>query len=282
MKRKNIKGIFLLLFAASILLNLSFLKEKFFSSKSNLGNEEAVDQLALSNDEKEQEVLSENKEGSVFLVTKVIDGDTVRLENGEVVRYIGIDTPEISKGKECFAEEAKKKNEELVLGKEVRLEKDVSERDKYNRLLRFLYVDPPSQDATTVGSTKSASQAIFVNESLVREGFATVYTYPPDVKFSELFRAAEREARENNRGLWGECIQSLSASPSLRKENITSSDSESPNLNLDLDCSSNKYNCTDFSTHSEAQAVFEACGGSGNDIHRLDSDGDGVACESLP
>jgi len=266
MKPRYFKFILFLILVSSILLNVGLLKEKYYSSKSNRIDEKKINQPTLSSEEKQKDVLSENKDRNLFLVTKVIDGDTIRLENGEVVRYIGIDTPEISKGKECFADEAKRKNEELVLGKTVRLEKDISERDRYNRLLRFVYVDDQ-----------------FVNEILVKEGYALAYTYPPDVKYSELFRKTEQEARENNRGLWGECIQSLSASPSLRKENITSADSESQNLNLDLDCSSNnKYNCTDFKTHAEAQSVFEACGGSGNDIHRLDSDGDGVACESLP
>ncbi len=123
------------------------------------------------------------------LVTKVIDGDTIVLDNGEVVRYIGIDTPEIrahSKGgPDCYALEAKVRNKELVLNKKVRLVKDVSNRDRYHRLLRYVYV----------GDT-------FINETLVREGYAKVATYPPDVKYVDLFRQAEQEARQRGRGLW--------------------------------------------------------------------------------
>lgn len=118
-----------------------------------------------------------------FKVTKVIDGDTIKIETGESVRYIGIDAAEEG----CFADEATAKNKELVEGKEVRLEKDVSEIDKYGRLLRYVYVDN-----------------LFVNDYLVRNGYANISTYPPDVKYQDQFRQAEQEARENKRGLWAE------------------------------------------------------------------------------
>lgn len=191
-----------------------------------------------------------------ILVIKVIDGDTIKLVNGEVVRYIGIDTPETvhpSKPVQCFGHEASQKNKELVEGKMVRLEKDISERDKYGRLLRDVWVGD-----------------IFVNEYLVRQGYAQVYTYPPDVKYQDLFLQAQREARENNRGLWGACMAEPIPTSSKPPEGSPS------------DCSSNIYNCSDFQYQEDAQYVFEYCGGVGNDVHRLDSDKDGIACESLP
>lgn len=120
------------------------------------------------------------------LVTRVIDGDTiVVLLDGreEKVRLIGIDTPE--KGRPYFSE-ATRKTAELVLGKEVKLEKDVSERDKYGRLLRYVYTG-----------------SLFVNAELVRQGYAMVYTYPPDVKYSDYFLKLQQEARDKNLGLWG-------------------------------------------------------------------------------
>ena len=126
-----------------------------------------------------------------FLVTKVIDGDTIELENGQKVRYIGIDTPETVDPRrkvECFGKEASDKNKELVLNKRVSLVKDVSETDKYGRLLRYVYVND-----------------IFVNNTLVREGFANASTYPPDVKFAQQFKKAEEEARAQRKGLWGSC-----------------------------------------------------------------------------
>src|SRR3989338_7374568 len=73
----------------------------------------------------------------------VVDGDTIELENGQRVRYIGIDTPELHhplKPVQCFGKEAKDENEKLVLGKEIILKKDVSETDRYGRLLRYIFV----------------------------------------------------------------------------------------------------------------------------------------------
>ena len=135
-------------------------------------------------------------EGESILVTKVIDGDTIEVEGGIRVRLIGIDTPETKDPRRpvgCFGKEASKETKSLLEGKRVMLEKDVSETDKYERLLRYVYLPLES------------GQALFVNDYLVREGFALALTYPPDVKYNEQFRQAEREAREEKRGLWGRC-----------------------------------------------------------------------------
>lgn len=121
-----------------------------------------------------------------FLVIRVIDGDTVELSDGRRVRYIGMDTPETG---DCYAWEATQKNRELVLNKWVRLVKDVSEADRYGRLLRYVYVGEA-----------------FVNAELVREGYAFAYTYPPDVAHADLFVQLQREAAEAGRGLWGACV----------------------------------------------------------------------------
>lgn len=132
------------------------------------------------------------------LVKKVIDGDTVELNDGRKVRYVGIDTPETkhpTKGVECFGKEASKQNRMLVEGKIVYLAKDVSEKDRYNRLLRYVYLPTPN----------ATGEALFVNRYLVEEGYAHTLTYPPDVKFDQLFRKAEQTARENSKGLWRKC-----------------------------------------------------------------------------
>ena len=121
-------------------------------------------------------------------VERVVDGDTIKLANGEKVRYIGIDTPETKhprKPVQYFGKEAFEANRKLVEGKTVRLEFDVQQRDKYGRLLAYVYVDD-----------------IFVNAWLVENGFAQVSTYPPNVEHQELFLKLQREAREKNRGLW--------------------------------------------------------------------------------
>ncbi len=131
-----------------------------------------------------------------FLVTRVIDGDTIELSTGQKVRYVGMDTPETVDPRRpvgCFGKEASSENKKLVEGKEVILEKDVSETDKYSRLLRYVYLPLPD------------GNLLFVNDYLVRAGFAKVYTYPPDVKFNEQFLQAEREARTQNRGMWAAC-----------------------------------------------------------------------------
>ena len=134
---------------------------------------------------------TKQQQGEEAMVSRVIDGDTIVLATGEKVRYIGMDTPELvdpRKPVECFAKEAKEANRNLVEGKIVRLQKDISEKDKYGRLLRYVFVGD-----------------IMVNDYLVRQGFAHVSTYPPDVRYQEQFRQAEIEARDNDRGLWAGC-----------------------------------------------------------------------------
>lgn len=124
--------------------------------------------------------------GETAIVARVIDGDTVELAGGTRLRYIGIDTPELSGQKECYGKESYEKNRELVEGKTVTLEKDVSEIDRYGRLLRYVWLDDR-----------------LVNEMLVSGGFANAVSYPPDIKYQEIFRAAEIRARESTSGLWG-------------------------------------------------------------------------------
>lgn len=127
-------------------------------------------------------------------VKRVIDGDTIELTDGRKVRYIGIDTPETvdpRKPVQCFGREAAAKNRELLENKEIELEKDISETDRYGRILRYVY----SGDS-------------MVNEELVKGGFATSSTFPPDVKYQERFIDAEKLARQENQGLWGSCSSS--------------------------------------------------------------------------
>lgn len=135
-------------------------------------------------------------EGERVVVSKVVDGDTIELSDGKIVRLIGIDTPETVDPRRsvgCFGKEASNETKSLLNDKEIILQKDVSEADKYKRLLRYVFL--PLQNG----------QTLFVNDYLVREGFAKVLTYPPDVKYNEQFRQAEKEARETGRGLWGKC-----------------------------------------------------------------------------
>ncbi|MCX8008121.1 MAG: thermonuclease family protein [Patescibacteria group bacterium] len=121
-------------------------------------------------------------------VVKVIDGDTIVLANGDKVRYIGVNSPEIHKD-ECFGKESKRRNEELVLNNYVVLKKDVSETDKYKRLLRYVYLP----DGT------------FVNKKIVQEGYAYASSYPPDISLQEELREAQKDAQQRKQGLWSAC-----------------------------------------------------------------------------
>ena len=118
-------------------------------------------------------------------VTQVIDGDTIIIEGGYRIRYIGIDTPEIHPELEVYGKEALQANRKLVEDKMVRLERDVSETDRYGRLLRYVYVDN-----------------IFVNAELVRQGLAQAKAYPPDIKYQDYLEKLETEARQAGRGMW--------------------------------------------------------------------------------
>ncbi len=125
------------------------------------------------------------------LATRVIDGDTIEVDIVGMrykVRYIGIDTPELDDKRPEFcalAQEATRLNRELVEGKMVQLEKDVSGTDNYGRLLRYVYVDN-----------------IFVNAELVREGLAWAKLYPPDIKHQDKLEELEAEAKQAGKGIW--------------------------------------------------------------------------------
>lgn len=139
-------------------------------------------------------------------VEKVIDGDTVQITGGQLVRYIGIDAPEMENSA-CFSSESYLKNKELVENQMIELEKDISDKDQYGRLLRYVY-----------------KEGWLINEVLVRQGFAVYSPFPPDIKYKEIIGQAEREARAENLGIWKIC-------PCFAKDNCQKM----------LDCSEAKY-----------------------------------------
>ena len=127
-------------------------------------------------------------------VLAVVDGDTIEVlidGRSERVRYIGIDAPETQPAHlaECHGQEATVRNGQLVGGQVVELERDVSERDQYGRLLRYVWV----------GET-------LVNAQLLVEGLAQVTTFPPDIRHVGLYRELQRRARQAGRGLWLACL----------------------------------------------------------------------------
>jgi len=133
----------------------------------------------------------------VVEVAKVVDGDTIEVVVGgetERVRLIGIDTPETKDPRtpvECFGAEASARTTDLLPpGTEVRLVADAEERDRYDRLLAYVY---------------RASDDLFVNLTLAREGFADQLTIRPNVAHTAEMRAAVSEAKREQRGLWPVC-----------------------------------------------------------------------------
>jgi micrococcal nuclease len=130
------------------------------------------------------------------VVVRVVDGDTIHVRvdgRREKVRYIGVDTPESKRPGtpvECFARAAAAFNARLVAGRRVLLRTDVEARDRYGRLLAYVY---------------RRDGGLFVNAELVRRGFATVLTIPPNVAHAAELLRLERSARAARRGLWGSC-----------------------------------------------------------------------------
>lgn len=196
----------ILLIALVILATQSFillpqqnknLEEKLFSELDNL-SERLYELQDVSLNPKESP-----KYGELIEVTRVIDGDTIELENGKHLRYIGIDTPELydpRKPVQCFAAEASEANKNLVEGKNIKFYKDVNEGDKYQRLLGYVYLEDDT----------------FVNLELVKLGYAFSYSYPPDISKQEEFLEAQKEARKKKLGLWSDCEISTSSSGILQ------------------------------------------------------------------
>jgi micrococcal nuclease len=137
-------------------------------------------------------------------VKRSVDGDTLQLESGERVRLIGIDTPEVHESNKLSRDSRRTQQDKntikklgrraweftrnLVEGKRVSLEFDVEKYDRYGRLLAYVYL----KDGT------------FVNAEIVKQGYASLLTIPPNVKYADLFLQLYQEARLNKRGLWGE------------------------------------------------------------------------------
>ncbi len=129
-------------------------------------------------------------------VVRIVDGDTIAVESAgrrDVVRYIGIDTPESVKPHapvECFGKAAGEANARLVEGRSVRLVLDAEPRDRFGRLLAYVY---------------RAQDGLFVNERLLRRGFARTLRIRPNVHFANRFSVLQNVAKSAGRGLWAAC-----------------------------------------------------------------------------
>lgn len=232
-----------------------------------------------------------------FQVLKVVDGDTLSVDirgKKEVVRLLGIDTPETvdpRKPVQCFGKAASDKMKTFVAGKSVILIDDSTQgnRDKYNRLLRYVYL--PDKVRT------------FVNGEMVKQGYAFSYKEYP-TKMLVRFNAWEKYAREHSLGLWGACPLTVTPTKSVVKkptvvptriyiaptkqyiaptteQSVVQPVQSAPAASV-VGRGGDK-NCPDFATHAEAQAYFDGKGGSpSNNVDGLDRDHDGIACEALP
>ena len=201
-------------------------------------------------------------------VVRVIDGDTIVVEFGGTeyhLRYIGMDTPESVKpgsAVEELALAATAANEALVDGRTVILEKDVSEVDQFDRLLRDVWV-------------QADGKLVLVGLELVRTGFAQVTTYPPDVRYVDLLLAAQATARSAAVGLW--------SAPADATPNPTATKAAPRSLVGGANCHPSyskclpivdDLDCPDLRAMGKAPVTIK-----GPDEYRLDRDGDGLGCE---
>jgi micrococcal nuclease len=206
-------------------------------------------------------------------VTRVVDGDTVEIspaiDSIEDLRLKGVDAPE-SKDPDCgaqpYADEASAFTEAQLEGEEVEIKFDIEKKDRYGRLLAYVY----------------PKDGELFNETLLEEGYAQVATFAPNVKYVERFLAAQEGARVSGLGIWELSAEELSAQTD-RGNGIGGGGCEqpetaqpqpaqqTPSAGPDLDCS-------DFATQEEAQAVLNQ---DPSDPNCLDEDNDGTACETL-
>lgn len=158
-------------------------KEKFLQIKEK--NNPDFNKIQNSQNTFDSETTDGKEIEKLFKVVRVIDGDTFELESGQKVRMIGIDAPEKV---DCFSKKSAERLSNIVLSKLVKLERDVSETDRFGRLLRNVYLE-----------------GVFINELMVKEGYASSYSYPPDITLQEKIVSAQKYSQENNLGLWAEC-----------------------------------------------------------------------------
>jgi len=207
-------------------------------------------------------------------VTRVIDGDTIEVKmdgNTEDVRLLLVDTPETkhpSKPVQPYGPEASEFAKNTLSGKEVTLEFDGSKRDKYDRLLAYVWVNGNN-----------------FNKMLLAEGLARLaYVYEPPYTHYDAFMKAQTKAVNENKNIWS--IDGYVQDDGFNSEVTQETDSTEEDTSGEYDGVYDPFgadrDCGDFDTHDEAQAFFEAAGGPESDPHRLDGDGNEIACESLP
>lgn len=231
---------------------------------------------------------------TLYSVSRVIDGDTIDVTidgTKQRIRLIGINSPELGDSRtpvQCFAREAEQKADQVLSGKKVSIEADITQgdKDKYNRLLRYVFLE----DGTDF------------NKMMIAEGYAHEYTYNTPYNYQKEYKQAETEARNGNKGLWNPqaCVTptpslrptvkmsptSVPYVPPVHNNNTQPSNLESSGSNSNTntttqgsgaygcDCSKT---CKQISSCDEAQYQLKTCGCSARD-----ADGDGIACDGAP
>jgi micrococcal nuclease len=225
--------------------------------------------------------------GDEASVVRVIDGDTIVVSRDIHVRLIGVDTPETTGGVQCFGPDATRyMNELLPPGTRVRLVYDVDRLDRYGRTLAYVY---------------KVSDGLFVNLAVARNGFAAQLTVPPNVAHAEEFQAAVAAARSADLGLWRSCQTTTTtvpvvAAPTTRSTAAPTTQVTVPRVTTtvaapiagchpsyagacvptgfsDVDCAGGSGNGPGYISVKNFRVV-------GPDVYGLDSDADGIACES--
>lgn len=201
-------------------------------------------------------------------ILTVIDGDTIEVSfdnKKEVVRLIGINSPETvdpRKPVECFGKEASAKAKSLLLGKSVQLEADPTQddRDKYQRLLRYVFLE----DGTNF------------NKLMISEGYAYEYTYNTPYKYQSEFKQAQKEAEVSKIGLWADnACPTSTTQPSPTKASGTSPTTTDGSSGSGFTCSG-KTTCPQMVSCDEAKFYLYSCG-----VKSLDRDADGIPCETI-
>lgn len=242
--------------------NINVVKTPAKSSSSSKTASENKTSNKAKNVSKKDDAAHAKKLGlAAATVKRVIDGDTIELSDGSRVRLIGVNAPESTTRTEEYGKEASNYTKSKLEGKKVWLQKDVSETDRYGRLLRLVWLSVP----TDVMKESEIRSKMF-NADLVLNGYAQVSTYPPDVTYADYFRKFEREARENNTGLWaidpngttkGDFNKSnttaSSSSSSSSKNSKSSASSNSTSKNVNKPTSSNKNSGSSKSSSTKSK-----------------------------
>lgn len=189
--------------------------------KESVVGESEETKETVNKETQQQEELAKSLNLELVTVGRVIDGDTFATSDGRKIRIVGVNTPESTNRTEEYGKEASNYTSSKLIGKQVWLEKDVSETDRFDRLLRIVWLAVP----TNLTDENEIRTKMF-NADLLLNGYAEPSTYPPDVKYSDFFVKFAREAREANKGLWA-FGEDGTTKGDLDNENVTTTDNSS-------------------------------------------------------